>query len=63
MEALKPTLRTLLQEAKPEIQGDTLFLRFPEGKAPYLAKAQRHKGILLPLAQAHFGVERVELVL
>lgn len=63
LEALRPTLRALMREARPEVQGDTLLLCFPEHKAFHFRKAREQEKLLLPLARAHFGVERVEAVL
>lgn len=63
LEALRPTLRVFVREARPEVQGDTLLLCFPEHKAFHFRKAREQEKLLLPLARAHFGVERVEAVL
>jgi len=63
LEALRPTLRAFVREARPEVVGSTLYLRFPESKAFHHKKAEEQKGALLPLAQEHFGVEEILLVL
>ena len=63
LEALRPTLRASVREARPEVRGDTLLLCFPEHKAFHFRKAREQERLLLPLAQAHFGVERVEIAL
>ncbi|SDE47946.1 DNA polymerase III, tau subunit [Thermus arciformis] len=63
LEALKPTLRAFVREARPELQGKTLLLRFPENKAFHHKKAEEQKGVLLPLAKAHFGVEDLAFLL
>ena len=63
LEDLKPTLRAFLREARPSLEGKTLILRFPEGKAFHHKKAEEQKATLLPLAQARFGVEELAFVL
>ncbi|WP_243093529.1 DNA polymerase III subunit gamma/tau [Thermus thalpophilus] len=63
LEALRPTLRAFVREARPEVVGSALYLRFPEGKAFHHKRAVEQKAALLPLAQAHFGVEEVHFVL
>ncbi len=63
LEALKPTLRAFVREARPEVEGATLLLRFPENKAFHHKKAEEQKEVLLPLAQAHFGVEDLAFLL
>lgn len=62
-EALRPTLRAFVREARPEVREGQLCLAFPEDKAFHYRKASEQKARLLPLAQAHFGVEEVVLVL
>ena len=52
-----------MREARPEVQGNTLLLRFPEHRAFHFRKAREQEGLLLLFARAHFGVERVELAL
>lgn len=61
--ALRPTLRAFVREARPEVREGQLCLAFPEDKAFHYRKASEQKARLLPLAQAHFGVEEVVLVL
>ncbi len=63
LEDLKPTLRAFVREARPHLEGKTLVLRFPEGKAFHHKKAEEQKATLLPLAQARFGVEELAFVL
>ncbi|AEV15057.1 DNA polymerase III holoenzyme tau subunit [Thermus sp. CCB_US3_UF1] len=63
LEDLKPTLRAFVREARPEVQGKTLLLRFPESKAFHHKKAEEQKAHLLPLAQSRFGVEEVAFLL
>lgn len=63
LEALRPTLRAFVREAHPEVREGQLCLTFPEDKAFHYRKASEQKARLLPLAQAHFGVEEVVLVL
>ncbi|GAB5603873.1 DNA polymerase III subunit gamma/tau [Thermus sp. FJN-A] len=63
LEALKPTLRAFVREARPHLEGTTLVLRFPEDKAFHHKKAEEQRASLLPLAQAHFGVEGLAFVL
>lgn len=63
LEALRPTLRAFVREARPEVREGQLCLAFPEDKAFHYRKASEQKARLLPLAQAHFGVEEVVLVL
>jgi DNA polymerase-3 subunit gamma/tau len=63
LEALKPTLRAFVREARPHLEGKTLVLRFPEGKAFHHKKAEEQRATLLPLAQAWFGVEELAFVL
>lgn len=63
LEALRPTLRAFVREARPEVREGQLCLAFPEDKAFHYRKALEQKARLLPLAQAHFGVEEVVLVL
>ncbi|GLV49164.1 DNA polymerase III subunit gamma/tau [Thermus sp. LT1-2-5] len=63
LEALRPTLRAFVREARPEVVGSTLYLRFPESKAFHHKKAEEQRAALLPLAQEHFGVEEVLFVL
>lgn len=60
---LKPTLRAFVREARPEVQGKTLLLRFPESKAFHHKRAEEQKAHLLPLAQSRFGVEEVAFLL
>ena len=63
LEALKPTLRAFVREARPHLEGKTLILRFPESKAFHHKKAEEQKAHLLPLARAQFGVEELAFVL
>jgi DNA polymerase-3 subunit gamma/tau len=63
LEALRPTLRAFVREAKPALEGQTLLLRFPEGKAFHYKKAEEQREVLLPLIQAHFGVAEVAFIL
>jgi len=63
LEALKPTLRAFVREARPHLEGKTLVLRFPESKAFHHKKAEEQKAHLLPLARAQFGVEELAFVL
>ncbi|WP_347240740.1 DNA polymerase III subunit gamma/tau [Thermus sp.] len=63
LEALKPTLRAFVREARPEVSGGTLLLRFPENKAFHQRKAEEQKEVLLPLARTHFGVEDLAFLL
>jgi DNA polymerase-3 subunit gamma/tau len=63
LEALKPTLRAFVREARPHLEGKTLILRFPESKAFHHKKAEEQKARLLPLARAQFGVEELAFVL
>ncbi|MCS6868459.1 DNA polymerase III subunit gamma/tau [Thermus sp.] len=63
LEDLKPTLRAFVREARPEVQGKTLLLRFPESKAFHHKRAEEQKAHLLPLAQSRFGVEEVAFLL
>lgn len=63
LEALRPTLRAFVREAKPVLEGKTLLLRFPEGKAFHYKKAEEQREALLPLIQAHFGVAEVAFLL
>lgn len=63
LEALKPTLRAFVREARPSLEGPTLVLRFPENKAFHHKKAEEQKAALLPLARTHFGVEELAFVL
>jgi DNA polymerase-3 subunit gamma/tau len=63
LEALKPTLRAFVREARPHLEGKTLILRFPESKAFHHKKAEEQKAHLLPLARARFGVEELAFVL
>jgi DNA polymerase-3 subunit gamma/tau len=63
LEALKPTLRAFVREARPYLEGKTLILRFPESKAFHHKKAEEQKAHLLPLARAQFGVEELAFVL
>ncbi|GGN03183.1 DNA polymerase III subunit gamma/tau [Thermus composti] len=59
LEGLRPTLRAFVREATPVLEGNTLRLCFPEEKAFHYKRATEQKARLLPLAQAHFGVEEV----
>ncbi|WP_038055181.1 DNA polymerase III subunit gamma/tau [Thermus amyloliquefaciens] len=63
LEALKPTLRAFLREARPGLEEGRLVLRFPEGKAFHHKRAEEQKVALLPLVRAHFGVEEVAFLL
>jgi DNA polymerase III subunit gamma/tau len=63
LEALKPTLRAFVREARPYLEGTTLVLRFPENKAFHHKKAEEQKSTLLPLARAQFGVEELAFLL
>ena len=63
LEALKPTLRAFVREARPHLEGKTLILRFPESKAFHHKKAEEQKAHLLPLARAQFGVEELAFFL
>lgn len=63
LEALRPTLRAFVREARPVLEGKTLFLRFPEGKAFHHKKAEEQREALWPLIQAHFGVAEVVFLL
>ncbi|WP_022797401.1 DNA polymerase III subunit gamma/tau [Thermus islandicus] len=63
LEALKPTLRAFVREARPHLEGATLVLRFPEGKAFHHKRAEEQKAALLPLARTHLGVEEVAFLL
>ena len=63
LEALKPTLRAFLREARPDLEEGRLVLRFPEGKAFHHKRAEEQRAILLPLVRAHFGVEEVAFLL
>jgi DNA polymerase-3 subunit gamma/tau len=63
LEALKPTLRAFVREARPHLEGKTLVLRFPESKAFHHKKAEEQKTALLPLARAQLGVEELAFVL
>jgi DNA polymerase-3 subunit gamma/tau len=63
LEALKPTLRAFLREARPDLEEGRLVLRFPESKAFHHKRAEEQRAILLPLVRAHFGVEEVAFLL
>ncbi|MFN3368070.1 MAG: DNA polymerase III subunit gamma/tau [Thermus sp.] len=63
LEALKPTLRAFLREARPFLEEGRLVLRFPESKAFHHKRAEEQRATLLPLVRAHFGVEEVALLL
>ncbi|MDM7324362.1 MAG: DNA polymerase III subunit gamma/tau [Thermus sp.] len=63
LEALKPTLRAFLREARPALEAGRLVLRFPETKAFHHKRAEEQKASLLPLVRAHFGVEEVAFLL
>lgn len=63
LEDLKPTLRAFLREARPTLEAGRLVLRFPETKAFHHKRAEEQKDTLLPLVQAHFGVEEVAFLL
>ncbi|WP_105317796.1 DNA polymerase III subunit gamma/tau [Thermus tenuipuniceus] len=63
LEALKPTLRAFLREARPDLEGGRLVLRFPESKAFHHKRAEEQRATLLPLVRAHFGVEEVAFLL
>lgn len=61
LDALKPTLRAFVREAEIALEGDTLYLRFPETKAFHHQKALEHKATLLPIAAQVFGVRALEI--
>lgn len=63
LEALKPTLRAFLREARPDLEEGRLVLRFPESKAFHHKRAEDQRATLLPLVRAHFGVEEVVFLL
>ncbi|WP_243027900.1 DNA polymerase III subunit gamma/tau [Thermus albus] len=63
LEALKPTQRAFLREARPSLEEGRLVLRFPESKAFHHKRAEEQKASLLPLIRAHFGVEEVVFLL
>ncbi|WP_135257321.1 DNA polymerase III subunit gamma/tau [Thermus caldilimi] len=63
LEALKPTLRAFLREARPGLEEGRLVLRFPESKAFHHKRAEDQRATLLPLVRAHFGVEEVVFLL
>ncbi|TBH17601.1 DNA polymerase III subunit gamma/tau [Thermus thermamylovorans] len=63
LEGLRPTLRAFVREARPQVEGGVLMLRFPEDKAFHHKKAAEQKAALMPLAQAHFGVAEIAFVL
>ncbi|MFN4070506.1 MAG: DNA polymerase III subunit gamma/tau [Thermus caldifontis] len=63
LEALKPTLRAFLREARPSLEEGRLLLRFPESKAFHHKRAEEQRTTLLPLIRAHFGVEEVVFLL
>lgn len=63
LEALKPTLRAFLREARPSLEEGRLVLRFPESKAFHHKRAEEQKASLLPLIRSHFGVEEVVFLL
>ncbi|WCM40650.1 DNA polymerase III subunit gamma/tau [Thermus antranikianii] len=63
LEALKPTLRAFLREARPDLEEGRLVLRFPESKAFHHKRAEEQRAALLPLVRAHFGVEEVAFLL
>ncbi|MEJ5336890.1 MAG: DNA polymerase III subunit gamma/tau [Thermus sp.] len=61
LDALKPTLRAFVREAEIALEGDTLYLRFPEAKAFHHQKALEHRAALLPVAAQVFGVRALEI--
>ncbi|WP_114313073.1 DNA polymerase III subunit gamma/tau [Thermus caldifontis] len=63
LEALKPTLRAFLREARPSLEEGRLLLRFPESKAFHHRRAEEQRATLLPLVRAHFGVEELVFLL
>ncbi len=52
-----------MREARPQLEGTTLILRFPETMAFHQRKAEGQKEALLPLARAQFGVEELAFLL
>ncbi len=63
LEALRPTLRGILREGRPEVEEGVLFLYFPENREFHFSRALKALGEIQALAQRFLAVKEVRPIL